>query len=146
MSSVNTELIAKIRTCLESRIVELVKEQDAIYPDAASEYRSHDEMAMDDQHWDELDIEVMKTQALIDKLDLLPAALAGAGHDGAEIDERLARIQTLVDALMPILPPAEEQEPEEDITDTWGEREDCRYCAGCYYCSEGGGFDLADEF
>jgi uncharacterized protein involved in exopolysaccharide biosynthesis len=47
---------------LESRIEELVRQQDALTQEGA---RSHDEMAAADQQFDELDREIQKLEQLI---------------------------------------------------------------------------------
>lgn len=153
-SSINSELVAKIRTCLEARLTELQAEQDAIYSASSAEYNSHSDMAIDDMHWDDLDRKILKTEELIKNLGGLEKAL-NEGELSEEVKERFKRVLVLVEKLLPLLPAAPagaEGAPsgfeEDDETNAWDDEEqqdDCRYCSGCYYCRESGGFDLADE-
>jgi hypothetical protein len=60
--SVTAEQRNLLVKALESRIEELVRQQDALTQEGA---RSHDEMAAADQQFDELDCEIQKLEQLI---------------------------------------------------------------------------------
>ncbi len=94
-TSITPEFIQKLRSCLIKCIAEMEREMDEIGNRPEGHHRSHDEMAMDDQHWDELDRKVMKFQKLLTSLDSVPV-----GQElSEEVRARVAKIQELVDIL-----------------------------------------------
>ena len=121
-TSITPEFIQKLRSCLTKCIAEMESEMDEISNRPEGFHRSHDEMAMDDQHWEELDRKVMKFQKLLTSLDSIPV-----GEDlSEEMRARVANIQKLVDilsapsvatsssaAVMPPLPTVREETEEE---------------------------------
>lgn len=153
---ITPEFIEKLRTTLQAYITEMEQEREEIGNRPEGYHRSHDEMAMDDQHWDELDRKVSKVKKLLEKLDHIPV-----GADlSEEVQGRVAKIQELVEALSNKSAPsaagaaaAEEKRRREEEYEAYGckcleclnyeseeeedevEQEDCRYCSGCYYCS-----------
>jgi hypothetical protein len=92
-----TEFIEKVRTCFTKYISELEKEMDEIGNRPEGYHRSHDEMAMDDQRWDELDRKVMKIREMMESLEKLPAA--AQQQPSEELNTRIAKIQALMDAI-----------------------------------------------
>ncbi len=149
-TSITPELLAKIRTCLEARITEMTADQERIAETPSSEYRSHDEMAADDEQWDELDRKILKTRELLQKLDELNSSLvADKVEQSPELKARIERIKGIVEKLLPLLPSENSADHATDALcddEDEYEQDDCRYCSGCHYCKDSPGFDMADEF